>query len=136
MYEFTYRIDIGGDFTGHTDFDLRFHGGLTRDNDETGYIISVAHELEAALKKLHMPSKVQAERKDETEVFGYAEKSPVRLALAYAEHEFAFMHGLYAADNEEFKEAFQLDTTEGTRLIRAAFDELDKSASTNNEDCS
>ena len=36
-------------------------------------------------------------------------------------------------NNEEFKEAFQIDTTEGTRLIRAAFEKLDESDSTNKE---
>ena len=133
MCRFTYRIDIGGDYRGRVDVSLRFDGGLTAYDTEAQRIIGIARELEVALKKLHSVNKVQAEKTSETEKFGYAEKSPVRLALAYAEHEFAFLHGLYAADNEEFKEAFQIDTTEGTRLIRAAFEKLDESDSTNKE---
>ncbi len=67
MYKYsTYRIEIGGDYSGNVDMELHFHGGLTRDDDEAAYIISIARELENALKKLHATSKGQKEKTSET----------------------------------------------------------------------
>lgn len=67
MFKYTYRIDIGGDYTGRVDMSLRFDGGLTVDNAETQRIIGIARELEVALKQLHSVNKAQAERISEME---------------------------------------------------------------------
>ena len=124
---------------GYAEYELDTSQGLILLNEKEHFKIDTS-KTSALIRKaiLILNDFCKANDSDFVKTFSftdYEKMSPVQLALTHARRELSFFNGLWFADNEKLTKAVHVDNSMTIKLIDDALRTLDKSDSTNIEDC-